>query len=332
MLQSILVPLDGSPLAETALEPATLLAKRFNAELLLVHTVSPDEPPKGAAAAALGQAAADPQAYLEAVARHLRSEGVEARISLLPTEPAEGIADEADVSQVDLILMATHGRRGLDALLHPSVTWEVLRLGNAPILTCKITGKDDPAASVKCLPRFMTDPQSPILVPLDGSLQSESVLPLAQALASAFGNPLLLVSAQEQPLSIYPAGAAWGPIGMGGDSLLVAQAAEAAEKQAKSYLEGKRSELASAGMRVLIEVGPGPAAGFIEDIARQHHAGLIVMASHGRGWLGRLVLGSVAQKVLRDVDMPVLLVRRLPPHDAEQPSDRPAATEQHNPS
>jgi len=323
MLQTILVPLDGSPLAETALEPAILLAKRFNAELLLVHTLYPDEPTKDMA---------DPQSYLEAVAKHLRSEGVTARLSLLPTEPAEGIADEAEVSQVDLILMATHGRKGLDALLHPSVTWQVLRQGNAPILAFKCDSQDDPATSVKCLPRFMTDPQAPILVPLDGSRQSESVVPLAQTLAQAFGNALVLVSAQEQPLSIYPAGAAWGPVGMGGDSLLVAQATELAEKEAKSYLESKRSKLTGAGTRVLIEVGPGPAATLIEDVARQHHAGLIVMASHGRGWLGRLVLGSVAQKVLRDVEMPVLLVRRLPPSDAEHAPDRPAVADQQNPN
>ena len=60
--------------------------------------------------------------------------------------------------------MATHGRKGIDALLHPSVTWQVLRQTNAPILTCKCASDDDAAALTLHLPRFMTDPQAPILV------------------------------------------------------------------------------------------------------------------------------------------------------------------------
>jgi nucleotide-binding universal stress UspA family protein len=323
MLRTILVPLDGSPLAETALEPAMLLARRFHAELLLVHTLYFGELTERAQQAY----AVDPQSYLDALAANLRSEGVMTHTSLLPMEAAEGIVDEAEFSNVDLIVMTPHARRGLDALLHPSVTWQVLRQASAPILACKISRKDDPAASIKVMPRFMTDPYAPILVPLDGSLQAESALPLARELASAFGNPLLLVSAQEQPLPSFPIGGAWGPVGMGDDSQLVVEATRQAEEQARRYLEDKRAELARAGVRAHIEVGPGPAASFIEEIARQRQVGLVVLASHGRGWLGRLVLGSVAQKLLRELDMPVLLVRRQPPTGTEQPPDQPTAAE-----
>jgi nucleotide-binding universal stress UspA family protein len=320
MLRTILVPLDGSPLAETALEPAMLLARRFSAELLLVHTLYPDEP---------AGHAEDPQFYLDALASNLRSEGVMARTSLLPLEAVEGIVDEAAYNDVDLIVMTPRARKGLDALLHPSVTWQVLRQANAPILACKVSRKDDPAASIKFMPRFMTDPQAPILAPLDGSLQAESALPLARELAREFGNPLLLVSAQEQPLPTFPYGATWGPpVGVADDAQLITRAAQQAEEQARRYLEGKRAELASAGVRAQIEVGPGPATAFIEDIARERQAGLVVLASHGRGWLGRLMLGSVAQKLLRDLEMPMLLVRRQPASEAGQPPDQPAATEQ----
>ncbi len=319
MLRTILAPLDGSPLAETALEPAMLLARRFHAELLLVHTLYPGEP--------TGRVD-DPQTYLEALADNLRREGVTTHTSLLPLEAVEGIVDEAEFSNVDLIVMTPRARKGLDALLHPSVTWQVLRQASAPILACKASRKDDPAASVKGMPRFLTDPHAPILVPLDGSLQAESALPLAQEFAREFGNSLLLVSAQEQPLPMFPTGGAWGPVGVGDDSQLILQATRQAEREARRYLEGKRAELASAGVRAQIEVGPGPAAAFIEDVARQRQVGLVVLASHGRGWLGRLMLGSVAQRLLRDLEMPMLLVRRQPPAGTEQPPDQPAATEQ----
>ncbi len=329
MLKTILVPLDGSPAAETALEPASLLAKRFNAELLLVHALYPDQPHEGAQAAQPFGGTSDPQSYLEAVAGHLRSEGLVAQISLLPMEPVAGILDEAEFSHVDLIVMAPRTRTGLAGLLHPSVTWEVLRQGSAPILACQVAKEDDPAASVKCMPRFMTDPQAPILVPLDGSPAAESALPLAQELASVFGNTLLLVSVPEQPLPTYADTMTFGTAGVGADSALIAQAAEMADKDTQSYLARKRAELAGAGVRAKVEVGAGSPAHFIEEMARQRQAGLIVMASRGRGWLGRLMLGSVAQKVLREVEMPVLLVRRQPPADeGEQPSPQPSATEQ----
>jgi nucleotide-binding universal stress UspA family protein len=327
MLKVILVPLDGSPLAETALEPAMVLARRCNAELLLVHALYPDEASEWTAREHI-----EPEAYLESLAQNLRSEGVSVRTSLLPMEAAHGIVDEADLSNVDVIVMTPRERRGLASMLHPSVTWQVFQQSNAPVLACQITSADDPAASMKRLPRFMTEPLAPILVPLDGSLQSESALPLAEELAQTFGNPILLVSAQEQPLPSYPSGAAWGPMGpmgTGEDTLLVTRATRQAEQEARRYLEGKRAEIVKAGLRVQIEVGPGPAALLIEDTVKERKAGLIVMASHGRGWLGRLVLGSVAQKVLREVDVPVLLVRREPiSRDGEQPPDQREATEQ----
>jgi nucleotide-binding universal stress UspA family protein len=327
MLHTILVPLDGTPLAETALEPATLLAKRFDAEVLLVHAITSDDmrefaPPETGKGSTL-----DSQTYLEAVARHLREEGVLARISLLPMDAAEGIVDEASFSGVDLIVMTPHTRRGLAALLHASVTWQVLQQGAAPILACKASKQEDAAASVKSMPRFLTDPHAPIVVPLDGSPFAESALPLAEELARMFGNSLVLVSAYEQPVPTFPVGTGIGPIEMGGESLLVAQATRQAEEATRAYLASKQSELANAGMQAQTEVGMGPAAAFIEEMAKQHQAGLIVMASRGRGWLGRLVLGSVAEKVLRDVDMPVLLTRREPPDQAVPPGDQPAASE-----
>ncbi len=312
MFKIILVPLDGSPLAEMALEAATRLALRTGAELLLVHTTAPDDEPERAVQSTRFRGAANPQSYLDSLAEQLLNEGVVARTELLPKEPVEGIVDEAALNNVDLIVMTTHGRKGLDALLHPSVTWRVLQQTEAPILACKSASRDDPAAPASLLPRFMTDKSAPILVPLDGSTQAEAALPLALELARMFGNPLLLVRASEQPTPMYPTGATWGTGGVGDDSLLIADATQQMIDATWHYLERKQQELADQGVPTEIASGPGPAAFLIQETARQRHAGLIVMTSRGRGWLGRLVLGSVAQSVLRDVDMPVLLARRQP--------------------
>jgi nucleotide-binding universal stress UspA family protein len=306
MLNTILVPLDGSPLAESALEPAMLLAKRFEADVMLVRTLFPEDLPEGSSRFVETH---DAQHYLKSMADFLRGEDLVVHTVVLPMDAAEGIVDEAEFSKVDLIVMATHGRKGVDALRHPSVTWQVLRQTHAPILTCKCASNDAMAAQTIHLPRFMTDPYAPILVPLDGSLQAEAALPLAIELARTFGNPLLLVRTGEQP---YIAG---GAIGY---EAIVGQAMEWSLEEAESYLKLKAAELDSMGLKVEIATAMGSAAVFIEQMAQQRQAGLIVVASHGRGWLGRLVIGSVARKVLRDVDTPVLLVRRPVAHGSNE--------------
>lgn len=317
MLNTILVPLDGSPLSEIALEPAMVLARRCEADLLLVHTLFPEALPEGSPRLA---ATHDAQRYLKSIADYLRSEDLVAHTVVLPMEAAEGIIDEAAFSQVDLIVMATHGRKGIDALFHPSVTWQVLRQTSTPILTCKCTSDDDPAALTLHLPRFMTDPTAPILVTLDGSLQAEEALPIAEELGRTFGNPLLLVRAGEQP---YIAG------GVIGYETIMGQAFEWSLEEASSYLQRKAAELESRGLKVEIETAVGGAAPFIQQVAEERKAGLVVIASHGHGWLGRLVLGSVARRILQEVDTPVLLVRRQPiPTSEEQPRAAPKTKEQ----
>lgn len=312
MLNTILVPLDGSPLAETALDPALLLARRFEAEVLLVRTVVPEALSADETRAPRLVATHAAQQYLASVAHYVRSEGVIAQTVVLPLEPAEGIAERAALCNVDLIVMTTHGRIGIDALLHPSVTWQVLRQTRAPILACRCANADDPAAPALHLARFMTDPRTPILVPLDGSLQAENALPLAQEMARVFGNRLLLLRAGERP-----------SLGGGiiGDQLMLDQPVVWSLDEAGSYLKRKALELASAGLAVETETAIGGAAPFIRQVAEERQAGLIVMASHRRGWLGRFVLGSVAESVLREGETPVLLVRRQPlPTGEEQAS------------
>lgn len=256
---------------------------------------------------------------MASIADYLRSEGVVAQTVVLPLEPAEGIAEEAGLSNVDLIVMTTHGRKGIDALLHPSATWQVLRQTQAPILACTCANGDDPATLSLHLPHFMTDLHAPILVSLDGSLQAEEALPIAQELARTFGNPLLLVRAGEQP---YIAG------GVVGCEAMMGQSWEWSLEEAENFLKRKAAELASTGLKVQTKTAVGGAAPFIQQVAEERQVGLIVIASHCRGWLGRFVLGSVAERVLHDGNTPILLIRRQPvPNEEEQAPAVPTARE-----
>lgn len=307
MIKRLLVPLDGSPLAEIALDAVALLAKRFEAEIILVRMTpeatfaaftQPHPPPSTAEA----------YAYLEQVAHWLRGEGRVTRTAVRVLSPAQGIVSLATLEQVDLIVMTTHGRKGLDAFLHPSITWQVLTQTQAPILACKCMEGAEPCQIQ--VPRFMRDPTVPILVALDGSLQAEQALPLAQEFAHTFGNPLLLVRAAEPYYSL----------GMEAHPQTVDEVIQWNLKETHSYLQGKRLELMGSGFRVETVSEYGLAAPLIMTWVPQYQAGLVVLASHGRGWVGRVMLGSVARSVLAQVQEPVLLIRQTPVHE-DTPSE-----------
>jgi nucleotide-binding universal stress UspA family protein len=312
MLTSILVPLDGTPLAETALHPATVLAHRLDARMILlvrsIDTWPKEEPAPPDTFTALFSA----EDYLAALARQVTASGVHVHLAVSVDTPAEGISTEAAYSQADLIVMATHGRTGLDALLHPSVTWGVLRHTGAPILTWRVTESEGQPVDSAFALRFLQGPTAPILVPLDGSLLAEQALPLAQEFAQRLGNPLVLVRAAEQP---YIAGSAIDY------PAVLARAQEWSLAEATSYLERKRLELSGSGLPVDIDSHLGDAASIIEAGVQDHQAGLVVMASHGRSGLGRLLLGSVARRLLSCLEVPIVLVRHPPVEGASVEMD-----------
>lgn len=299
MFQRILVPLDGSPLAERALAPATALAERLDAGLLLVRTILVHVFSGANSGPAQLEALQEADHYLATVARPIKDRGIAVRTAIPYDSPAVGIADQAEFRNADLIVMSTHARKWPDTLLHPSVTMRVLAHATAPLLALKGT-EEDAAAGAPQLPRFMADPTAPIVVPLDGSLLSESALPLAEGLAKTFGNPLLLVRATEQPRV--------ASVSLDSPAI-TARIQEWAIAETLSYLRRKRYEVAHRGARVTTESSVGSPAWFIEECVQAHNAGLVVMASHGRNGLGRFLLGSVAQSVLRASAVPVLLVR-----------------------
>ncbi len=299
MFQRILVPLDGSPRAESALAPAIALAERCGAGLLLVRAILVHVFPGANPGPAQLEAMRETERYLDTVANRVRKTGVAVRTAIPYDAPALGIADQAEFRHADLIVMNTHARTWPDTLLHPSVTMGVLEHTQAPILALKSVGEESGETETQ-LPRFMTDATAPIIVPLDGSLLAECVLPLAEGLATTFGNPLLLVSAAERPYITS---------GVFYDPAVIPHIEDWALEGTQSYLNRKQQEAARRGLRVQTESGVGSVAGFIEDCLQRYNAGLVVMASHGRNGVGRFLLGSVAQSVLRQSAAPVLLVR-----------------------
>lgn len=295
MLQTVLVPLDGSPLAEQGLTPACRLAKETGATLSLVRGVS-------YLAVGAKQQEADRVAvreareYLRTVQGGLTREGFTVRMEVVPCDPVTAILFAADLQEVDLISICTHGRSGLSHALVGSVAEAVLRQSDTPIMMTRAT--EAPAQQETASYRR-------ILVPLDGTPFAEAAL--SYLARERIGDEAELILLQV----VAPVTPPYAP-GLVGDAAVrfyneVDRETQQHLKEAEAYLHAKgtashrkgawrtRAMLGSAGPEILAA-------------ARADNVDLIVLVSHGRHGLERLVYGSVARELLHHLEVPVLIL------------------------
>jgi nucleotide-binding universal stress UspA family protein len=234
------------------------------------------------------------------VADRLGLEGIAAETQICCDEPVQAILDAADRHGVDLIVMSTHGRSEVGRMLFGSVADLVLRRASIPVLVVPSIVEQAWAGN-----RALS-----LLVPLDGSALAEEAIVPAERLAAAFGSPLTLLRVVDPPTHpIYGPDQAYVPFD---------EAAEVA--RAQRYLEQRATTLRADGGQVETRVVLGEPARKIAETAGEQKVGLIVMATHGRGQLRRLVLGSIALSVLRQTTAPLLVVRPAAMQEVE--SDR----------
>lgn len=295
MLQAIAVPLDGSALARRALPYAVHLCRRANARLVLVRAVG--SPGAGlvtnasAARVAAARQAMELQAAeseMAATADELRAEGLTVEVHVQMRGAVDLILDVAQLDGVDLVAMSTHGRTGIGRFLYGSVADEVLRRAEVPVLL----------VPPGCERPWPSDRRLRVLVPLDGSALAEDALGPARALAEVLGADLVLVQV------VRPADVS--------TPLTVRSDAEATEEEAKAYLDAVAASLRAPSFAVATRASArevGQPASALARMAREEQADLIVMATHGRGGLARLVLGSVATDLLPRADVPIAFVR-----------------------
>jgi nucleotide-binding universal stress UspA family protein len=282
MIGTILVPLDGSELARHALPFATFLARATHARLVLLHAYRPETL----------DAEADPELDLiqehDDLARGLRERGVHATTWLSYAEPGPAIVETAADLRADAIVMSTHGRGGVGQLMYGSVAEYVARHAAVPVIL----------VTSKSRSRWADGPPPRVVVPLDGTAHAEAALGPAADLARAVRADLLLLMAPEPPFdSAVPWHAQGGP------------AWQRAIDRARQYLERTAVPLRADGHRVELRVEIGPPADAIADAANELGAAIVVMATHGRGALSRLLVESVAAETLRKLTVPVCLVR-----------------------
>ena len=290
MFKHILVPLDGSLLAERALTPATNIAEAMSAKLTLLRIV-----PQFAILAA------DPMLYEEMnrlgdeeSISYLRSKADALNLSIPidvtseTGQPADTIIQFAEDHEVDLIMISSHGRSGLNRWVYGSVAERVLR--QAPCATAIIN-----ARVVRELPQC-----TKILVPLDGSDLAERALEPGKQLAAAMGIDLYLLRVTTFAHQMMETSS----MKEVSDEIEIREVQEAEE-----YLKSKYSDAPDIHVYFEVDVATGTVAEAIVNYAAEHQIDMIVMSSHGRTGLQRWVYGSVAEKVLRSACCATMIIR-----------------------
>jgi nucleotide-binding universal stress UspA family protein len=287
MYTRVLVPLDGSRLAEQILPYARLMAAAFGVRLELLWVTDPEARPPFLPSQ-------EGEEYLQQLAVRSFPSSLQVAFAEKTGDPPAVIIDTAMGDPGCLIAMATHGMSGVRRWLLGSVASKVVQKAQNPLLL--IRPVEDAAARGSA--EFKT-----IFVPLDGSGLAEKVLPHVAALAKKLRAEVHLLRVYSLPANAYVV--ADGVITQGAQ-----QYREELQKSAAMYLEGKCQTLRAGGLEnVVTTTIMGDPALEIIDIARKSRNNLIAMSTHGRSGVGRWLLGSVAEKVVQYSGDPVLLVR-----------------------
>ena len=314
MQQYVLVPIDGSALSEAILPHAIAIARATKSALLLLQVLEPVfEPIFGAIG--MPEYAEEEQLiemrdeqlysihhYLEKIASQLRADGLEIYTKVIEgNHPATQIIWEAEHDPLLLMIaMTTHGRRGVLHWLFGSVAAEVVQATPRPLLLLRPQESDRSFS----MPDFNAAVYLNIVVPLDASTFSEQALDQAADLASATNATLHLISIVPPP-HILPV-----HIHKEKEPRALMKVLHQTEIERRThYLTQKAEHFREQGLRVQIDVASGHPAEEILRFSRQHQQTLLVMTTHGRSGLRRILLGSVAMKVVQEAHVPVLLVR-----------------------
>jgi nucleotide-binding universal stress UspA family protein len=290
MNRTVIVPLDGSTLSERAVPFGRVLAEAYNAQLVLMRVVPPAEFYDRDDLAEREKAMSDAEAYVSGFIT--RAEG-DASVETLAFsgDPASLIVDEARARGLSLIVMSTHGRSGVSEMVYGSVAGEVIRSAECPVLVIP----------PGCAQPWSVDRPGRVLVPLDGSAVSEAILPEAFDLSKALKLDMTLMRAVAVTSYIQVKGYP-DPVGVPSEGI--------SATEAESYLNVVAKELRWEGQHVAVVAPEGlDVVSAILQAAKDQDTALIAMATHFRGGLAELVLGSVAAAVLQQATVPVLLLR-----------------------
>jgi nucleotide-binding universal stress UspA family protein len=296
MFSHLLVPLDGSRLAESALPAAAYIAEKMNATVTLLHIIERNAPKEVHSEPHLTNKE-DALRYLAEVAATAFPPDVKVDYHVHTSEVkdvARSIVEHAPEIHHDLIIMCTHGRGGVHDFLFGSIAQQVIALGEIPVLL--IRPSQDPAQQ-----RFHCDR---LLVPLDGNPEHEQGLTMAVQLAQECGAFLHLVMVVPTFGVLTGEQRATSRLMPGTTAAVL----DLAEQGGEEYLRKRLADLKPAEIQISAEVARGEPAVAVVEAARRVEADMIVLGTHGRAGMDAFWSGSVTPRIAGLWQLPILLV------------------------
>lgn len=283
MFKKILLPVDGSETSKSIIPYCTNLAQKNDGHITLFSVETGD---------------GSIQELVDSTLNQLLVNGLRADSIRVKGSAADQIVFYAENNNYDLIAMSTQGRNGMKRTVIGSVTEEVIRTTSLPVLTVNAC-RNNSEGSIKI---------GKIIVPLDGSRLSESALPFAISLVSSIPSNLLITNVIS-PTKV-----------IAGDPILdglitfdeTSHTVKAKKSDSDQYLSEITKRLSDDLPTIESEVMDGEPSQAIMSLAEQHTDPLVILASHGRAGLNRLVMGSVTETLMRTSDFPILVIPETP--------------------
>jgi nucleotide-binding universal stress UspA family protein len=295
VFKKVLIPLDGSENSEAVVPFAAEIVSKSGGEIVLVTAVQQ----VGVWDATMSMQVLDRENQVATEYLAEKQEQVAAKGANVSTKPAQGDAADAilrtaDEIGADLLGITTHGRSGIARWLFGSVATRLVEHAKVPVLAIRPKEGEDKGAPGPVVKK--------ILVPLDGSEVALSILPVVEDFAKAMGASVIIYTAVA-PLAAYPGFETAGTAAIG-------EVIAGLQQQAEETMARVASDVKSRGVEASYVVALDTAVDGTLRAADELGVDLIAIATHGRGGLGRVVLGSVADGIIRrSADVPVLVVR-----------------------
>ncbi len=296
IIKKLLVPLDGSGLAESVLPYTAQIAKKINVSVTLIHIIEKDAPNTIHGQTHLTRAD-QAEEYLKKIASLEIFSGVTVNVHVHETsesDVARSIAEHSKELHQDLVIMCTHGSSGLHSMLFGSKAQQVISLGITPVMLIN-------PSSEKYLKScgFET-----FLIPLDGNPDHEQALEYASMLALMCGAKIHLL------IAIPLFGTMSGELTPVNRLLpgTTSRMMDMIVPDAEEYLTRKKSKLEESGLKVSASASRNNPEKAILETARKIKADVIILATHGKKGAGAFWEGSVTPKISKSSKVPILLV------------------------
>lgn len=305
MLEHILLPLDGSKLAECVLPHAVTLSKAFESKVTLLRVVYSD--PSGDQQLNVNpmdwqMRKSEAKSYLEAIQKRLDDVGIEAEIQILEGIPAQQIIEFSRNIDIQLVILSSHGSSGISEWNINSTAQKVLLRAFIPVMI--IRAYKETALDLDNLK------YERIIIPLDGSKRAECILTLANSIGKAHSSEIILAHVVEEPKLPRQA-----PVNKG-DLEMVEKITTVNRKEVSNYIDQLNAQLLNNHAKTRIESSTKPAV-TLHNIIDQENADLVILSAHGLSGDNKWPYGQTALNFIVYGTTPIIIFQDLKKDEIE---------------